>query len=206
MSLIEKDLDSKYYYNKMIKSESLLNKFTSKWQNILGLNFIDENELSTLFKNIRVITLSTKLRSFYYKLLIHAVSTNVTLLKWNIVDTDKCTFCNAESETIRHLMWECPTAQHLWNQLLQWLKNTANQTVHLNVKKVLLCKIISKPFNCLNTIGLITLQYIYASRCLKKLPSFAQLKAKILDVQNIEKYIAIKNDRLKKHEMKWKGF
>ncbi len=103
-------------------------------------------------------------------------------------------------------MWECPTAQHLWNQLLQWLKNTANQTVHLNVKKVLLCKIISKPFNCLNTIGLIMLQYIYASRCLKKLQSFAELKAKILDVQNIEKYIAIKNDRLKKHEIKWKGF
>ena len=67
-------------------------------------------------------------------------------------------------------------------------------------------KIASKPLSCINTIGLITLQYIYASRCLKKFPSFAQLKSKILDVQNIEKYIAIKNNRLKKHEIKWKGF
>ena len=92
------------------------------------------------------------------------------------------------------------------SKVVQWLKDTTNQTVHLTVKKVLLCTIASKPLSCINTTGLITLQYIYSSRCLKKLPSFAQLKSKILDVQNIEKYIAIKNNRLKKHEIKWKGF
>ncbi len=31
-------------------------------------------------------------------------------------------------------------------------------------------------------------------------------KGVFLDVQNIEKYIAIKTDRLKKHEIKWDGF
>ena len=189
-----------------IESKPLLEKFTIKWQNILGLNNIDEVELSIIFKNTKVITLSTKLQSFHYKLLIHATITNVKLLKWNMVNTDKCTFYNVEIETIEHLFWNCPTAKHLWNQVVQWLRDTTNQTVHLTVKKVLLCKIASKPLSCINTIGLITLQYMYASRCLKKLPSFAQLKSKILDVQNIEKYIAIKNNRLKKHEIKWKGF
>ncbi len=203
--LLEKDLDSKHYYKDMIKSESLLEKFTAKWQDIIGPS-IDQKELSTLFKNIKVITLSTKLRSFYYRLLIHAVITNVTLLKWKTLDTDKCTFCNVETETVKHLFWDCPTAVHLWNQVINWIKDSANQIVHLTVKKVLLCKLAPKQFSCVNTIGLITLQYIYASRCLKKLPGFAQLKSKILDVQNIEKYIAIKNDRLKKHEIKWNSF
>ncbi len=50
------------------------------------------------------------------------------------------------------------------------------------------------------------MQYIYASRCLKAIPNFNQLKAKILDMHNIEKYIAIKNDKMKKHQKKWKGF
>ena len=58
----------------------------------------------------------------------------------------------------------------------------------------------------LNTLCLITLQYIYASRCLKNIPNFGHLKSKILEIQNIEKYIAIKNDKVKKHESKWKGF
>ncbi len=77
-----------------------------------------------------------------------------------MVNTDKCTFYNAEIETIKHLFWDCPTAKHLWNQVVQWLKDTTNQTVHLTVKKVLLCKIASKPLSCIKTIGLITLQYI----------------------------------------------
>ncbi len=205
-TLLEKNLGSRFYYNKAIESEPLLEKFTTKWQNILGPNNVNENELSTSFKNIKVITLSTKLRSFYYTLLVQATITNVKPLKWNMVDTDKCTFCNVEIETVKHLFWDCPTAKHLWNQVTQWIKYTANQTVHLTDKKVFLCKIASKPLNCVNTIGLITLQYLYASRCLKRIPNFAQLKLKILDVQNIEKYIAIKNNRIKKHEIKWKGF
>ena len=112
----------------------ILEKFTIKWQDILGLNNIDKDELSRIFKNIKVITLSTKLRSFHYKLLIHATITNVKLLKWNMADTDKCTFCNVEIETIKHLFWDWPTAKHLWNQVVQWLRDTTNQTVHLTVK------------------------------------------------------------------------
>ncbi len=59
--------------------------------------------------------------------------------------------------------------------------------------------------HCLNTIVVITLQYIYASRCLGNIPNFGHLKAKILDAQNMEKYIAIKNNKLKKHDSKWKN-
>ena len=58
-----------------------------------------------------------------------------------MVNTDKCTFSNVEIETIKHSFWDCSTFnQHLWNQVVQWLRDTTNQTVHLTVKKVLLCK------------------------------------------------------------------
>ena len=49
-------------------------------------------------------------------------------------------------------------------------------------------------------------QRVYGSRCLRKIPNFAQLKLKILDEQNVEKYIATKNDKLGKHIRKWQGF
>ncbi len=46
------------------------------------------------------------------------------------------------------------------------------------------------------------MQYVYGSRCLRKLPNFAQLKSKILDEQNVEKYIATKNNKLEKYTKK----
>ena len=94
----------------------------------------------------------------------------------------------------------------MWNSVTQWYKEKTGQIVHLNSKKVLFCKPMKNALHCLNTICLITLQYIYASRCLGCIPNFGQLKSKILDAQNVEKYIAVKNDKLKKHETKWKGF
>ncbi len=59
--LIKKNLGSRFYYNMAIESKPLLEKFTIKWQHILGFNNIDEGELSRILKNIKVITLSTKL-------------------------------------------------------------------------------------------------------------------------------------------------
>ena len=122
------------------------------------------------------------------------------------LDTDRCTFCNVEQETIIHLFWECPTAKHIWQQVVNWYNNKTNQNVHISCRKMLLGKVSAKAFHCINTIVLITMQYIYSSRCLKAIPNFYQLKFKILDMHNIEKYIATKNDKLKKHQIKWKGF
>ncbi len=120
--------------------------------------------------------------------------------------SDKCTFCNLEQENVVHLFWECQTAKHIWEQVISWYNNKTNQNVHISCKKVLFGKASKNALHCVNTIVLITMQYIYSCRCLKAIPNFHQLKWKILDMHNIEKYIAVKNDKLPKHLKKWKGF
>ena len=50
---------------------------------------------------------------------------------------------------------------------------------------------------------LITKQYIYRQRCFGKELNFRELKGVIRNVENIEKYIAEKNDKVKTHEKKW---
>ncbi len=137
--MFDKCLSSKYYYNESIKNDMVLSKVTSRWENTFNLPF-EEKNISKLFMEINVITLSTKLRSFLYSLLHQATMTNVQLFKWKIKDTDKCTFCNVQTETLLHLFWECQTARHLWNLLLQWYREKTGQTVHLDSKKVLFCK------------------------------------------------------------------
>ena len=57
--------------------------------------------------------------------------------------------------------------------------------------------------NVKNLITLITKQYIYAQRCLKRPLNFCELKTKILNQKNVELYIAKKNNQLVKHLAKW---
>ena len=59
------------------------------------------------------------------------------------------------------------------------------------------------PIDCINTITLIVKQYLYSTRCLKELPNFHALKQKIIDIYNIEKYIAISMGKVEKHNNKW---
>ncbi len=182
-----------------------MHRWAQKWEELLQQP-LDDEFLVNIFKNIPVVTLCTKLRSFHFRLLHNAITTNDKLLEWKILDSDRCTFCGTSVETITHLFWECQVAQQLWNRLRDFCKQKGNRTINLSLKNIIFSRIVPKPFDCINTMCLITMHYIYSCRCLKVLPSFACLKFKISDMQNMEKYIAVKNDKEKKHEIKWKYF
>ncbi len=202
---VQKNWDSKYFYSKSIENKHIVPTLSLKWQNLLQ-TVIDDETISKVLENIKVITLSTKLRSFLYRLIHFAILTNTKLYEWKIVDSELCTFCNTEPETYIHLFWECQVARQIWKQVENWCKNKANRNITPTLKKIMLCKLSLNALDCINSICLITMQYIYGCRCLRKIPSFAQLKSKILDEQNVEKYIAIKNNKLEKYAKKWQGF
>ena len=63
---------------------------------------------------------------------------------------------------------------------------------------------IVRPKNhVVNFMCLILKQYIYRQRCFKKPLSFEELKMEFQRTENIEKYIAQKNDKMYRHEFKW---
>ena len=55
----------------------------------------------------------------------------------------------------------------------------------------------------INFLCLVTKQYIYRQRCTGGELNFPQLKQIVLGIINVEKYIAIKNNRLIQHERMW---
>ena len=74
------------------------------------------------YKQTGRLTLSTKLRSFQYRLINFAIVTNVQLCKWKVKDSPKCTFCNDKEETYLHLFAQCQTVHnYLWMPLQKWL-------------------------------------------------------------------------------------
>ena len=73
----------------------------------------------------------------------------------------------------------------------------------LNHETIILNAVHSKPTHILNCICLLTKQYIYGQRCLGKQLQMSELKALIMQQENVEKYIATKNSSLTKHYAKW---
>ncbi len=67
-----------------------------------------------LFQNIYITTSSAKLRYFQYQILHRTLVTNRKVELWDIKDSDKCSFCELETETISHLLYDCLHIKIFW--------------------------------------------------------------------------------------------
>ena len=47
--------------------------------------------------------------------------TNVLLYGWHMHNNEFCTFCKTTTETIAHVLYECPLIQTIWTHLQQYL-------------------------------------------------------------------------------------
>ena len=119
------ELISKHKVNNFIYT-SLLKKKTppsirsqEKWRRDLrGHNDCDVN-WKIAYTIAFNCTLSTKLRTFHFKFLHRRIVTNDFLKKINLVQSDKCCFCEQETETIIHLFLHCYITQGFWNDVKQ---------------------------------------------------------------------------------------
>ena len=68
-------------------------------------------------------TKSTKLIVFNFKFLQRRLSANNFLKKIGLVNSEKCTLCQRETEALVHLLWECPKIQSFWISLSLWLQS-----------------------------------------------------------------------------------
>ena len=163
-----------------------------------------ENEYLTYFTLIYQTTNFTKLQEFQYKILTNSVITNVNLKKWGIINTESCSFCENEPESLTHLLLNCPVSKNIWNYLLRKIARITDTTIHYYHKEMLLGITNDIPENnILNSIFLATKYYLYTSRCLKIRPVGDSLLQKIRNLRDIEQMIASNNDRIHAHTKKW---
>ena len=122
-----------------------------------------------------------------------------------------CKICNfniniaskSVPESLVHMMWYCPQVQEIWREMGTWLKERfGGRDLKLDLTNIVLNKISTKR-DAVNFICLIVKQYIYRQRCLKKCLNINELRNYISYTENIEKYIATKNNRLSFHDRKW---
>ena len=63
----------------------------------------------------------TKLITFQFKLLHRRLATNSFLKKIGVKESDWCTFCKTETESLIHLFWSCGVTSIFWQEFKQWI-------------------------------------------------------------------------------------
>ena len=121
--LQNKDKVSRYVYDEMIQkiSEQPLTALT-KWNQDLHKTITLEQWLPFFSLMYKIIG-STKYHYFQFRLLHRTLVTNEKLFQWKIKDSDICTFCKEDIETIKHIFIECEVIKIFWKRVLKWIES-----------------------------------------------------------------------------------
>ena len=118
-----------------------------------------------------------------------------------MTETTECERCGNE-ETAKHLLWECPYSLMAWTNF-----NEILEEINLGSEKIVSYEKIL-DFGGSACVNLIKLKIINEFIQLKRPRNLTKEKISTLIKMliNTEKYIAIKNQKFKKFEERWKPF
>ena len=202
-----KDL-SKNVYQYILEDPSILMDKFVKWKQEVGFDNLFQNsvyEFARSFRRIYQTTNVARYRSFQFRLQQRALVTNIHLVKWGMAESDLCELCKVERETMLHLFVKCEKTKKLWEEVKKYLKDLGaiEEEISMQPANILFNTVLSRSNSVANFIVLITKYYIYSQRCMGKSLFMKELEAKLRHVQNIEKFIAVKNNKLGLHYKKW---
>lgn len=203
---IKSDKGAKVFYNILIKN-NILPTGRKKWDTTFNL---DDCMWSQIYQTPFKVTKNTKLQWLQYRIVHHVLTTNSFLFKVGLATSPLCSFCNAERETIVHVIWDCREVQQLL-QSLEILLDSLLIPFQFNKTSYMFGFWSHNNINNRidNEIILIIKQYIYNTRCYHKALNINALINLIRDHYKVQKYIATRNGERAKENFtadweKWK--
>ena len=187
-------------YDVLIKTKQIPSSH-AKWRRDLTINpnfkFIYDIPFSC--------TKDRKLQWLRYRINHRILGTNYVLVKMGIKNSEICSFCNTEQEALVHLFWNCTHVVTFINVVSTWL-NTILHDVNITLYKENFMW-GSKRLSCsLNTIILLSIQYIYSCKMNISLPNINVFKNIVKEHMNIEKYQSKTSCTLVQFERKRRQF
>ena len=122
------------------------------------------------------------------------------------IDSDKCSFCQENVESIDHLFRLCCSSQEVWYQLLNKWQRCTGIDIHYSRDSVILGNfVLGKPSHVINMLGVLIKQYIYRCRCTKTKPYICEAESIIERTRLTELFNAKLQGELavNKHFKKW---
>ena len=181
----------RFVYNKLIqKIIETPDRIIQQWKVNLHGNITDE-DIYEAFSHLYTITSSTKYQTFQFRLLHRILVTNEDLYQWKLKQTDICTFCEEEIETISHLLLECEVTKLFWNNIEEWLYRICDIRIHIPPKDIILGK-INIENNLFDLVYLVGKQYLYGCRCTETFPTLTGYVRTLKQLHDVEEHIAFK--------------
>lgn len=176
------------------------------WQNDIPQFELDDNIWNKILTDVYLLTNFDHLRWFQYRLIHKLLLTNT---RRNIFDSnilDRCSFCHQVKETVLHLMIQCPHVAKIWKAFAKWIKYVFDITFNIDCQTIIFNIFEGEEKMMINTMILIIKHYIYVAKCNNSPLKFIECTQRFAQVVAIEKTIAIRQNKIKKHESKWKRF
>ena len=84
-----------------------------------------------------LITNDSKLIAFQYKIIHHILPTKSSLFRAGITESDICSLCATEKQTINHLLYHCTVSKAFWDRFTSWWYQKFKQVVSLTESNIL---------------------------------------------------------------------
>ena len=177
-----------------------------KWHNELLINVLNwENIYSSIYK----CTKDTNIRWFQFRLIHRILSTNVFLNKIGIKDSNSCSFCNNNPETLIHLFYDCPHVKHFWDETSEWLKGECTHIRSLDLTTVDIIGGIQGKQRTDKALDFILIQakyFIYKNKYNNQIPNLQHFKRCLLTSYKSEKYAAYCNCTWNSFNKTWMAY
>jgi hypothetical protein len=188
-------LRTNFYYQKLMPTI----QFHSRLLDLLESNISQCEPFNVLHS----CTMDRKLRNFQYKLLHMILPTNSLLKKMGIKETDLCSFCNSQKDSLIHIYSECDKLKDFWsdiNDFLDTILKDDSQDLVLDKSTIVLGYCEKENWSSLvNFIILFAKHYIHCCYWTSKQPTFDVFFIKLKYHHDIELEIAMANNNLEKH-------
>ena len=172
-----------------------------KWVNLLS----EEINWDKVFEFTRKIK-EIKLRWFQMRITYRIIVTNSVLKEMGIVESNNCSFCNTERDSIYHYLWSCPCSQLFWNEFERYLKQKCTHCERLKITKSLAlfgCGEKIKTDIGFDFILLHAKYFVYKCRFTKTKPRLTAFLNYLKHQYTIDEYVHKLEMRSEKFTQKW---
>ena len=170
---------SKDYYSFLVGKKAQPPNIVHKLQR--NFNF-SSDQLKHFFILPHRVALESYVKAFQYKGLTSILYTNTKLHKIGFRPNDLCSFCEAQSETLSHIFYQCSYSRQFWTDFESYWYFLSNQRVHLSLENVLYGIITQQcpSFNLLNYFIIIGKLFLWNCRESQINPEITGFKNKIV--------------------------
>ena len=134
------------------------------------------------------------------------IATNVVLKEMKIKETDQCTFCGEERESIEHLFWRCDIANRFWCDFQRMFNEKCIIASRMRVTEILIlfgCDDNIVTDTVFDEILLVAKAFLYNCKYNNLLPNIQMFEQYLKKHYESIKYNAQVKDRAARFENDW---